>query len=34
MEAQAGGFDALGRLNSDELEALWNQAKMQTEVQA
>jgi len=27
MEAEAGGFDALGRLSADELEALWSRAK-------
>ena len=27
METNAGGFDALGTLTSDELEALWNRAK-------
>jgi XTP/dITP diphosphohydrolase/ATP diphosphatase len=27
MEASAGGFEALGRLKSDELESLWGVAK-------
>jgi len=27
MEAEAGGFDALGTLSADELEALWSRAK-------
>lgn len=34
MEAQAGGFDALGSLNPDELESLWQQAKTAGEVKA
>jgi XTP/dITP diphosphohydrolase/ATP diphosphatase len=28
MEARAGGYDALGSLAPEELEALWNQAKL------
>jgi XTP/dITP diphosphohydrolase/ATP diphosphatase len=34
MEAEAGGFDALGSLSPDELEGLWQQAKTAAEVKA
>lgn len=34
MEAQAGGFQALGGLSADELEELWRQAKTGCEVKA
>jgi len=34
MEAQVGGFEALGGLSADELENLWQQAKAAGEVQA
>jgi XTP/dITP diphosphohydrolase/ATP diphosphatase len=34
MEAQAGGFDALGSFSPDELEGLWQQAKAVGEVKA
>jgi nucleoside triphosphate diphosphatase len=30
MEASAGGFDALSSLSSEQLEALWNRAKLAT----
>jgi ATP diphosphatase len=29
MEVQAGGFEALGGLSTDERENLWQQAKVQ-----
>jgi XTP/dITP diphosphohydrolase/ATP diphosphatase len=31
MEANAGGFDALGALSAAELDALWNRAKCETD---
>jgi hypothetical protein len=32
MEASAGGFEALGELGPEELEALWEEAKEQPHV--
>lgn len=34
MEAEAGGFDALGKLSADALEDLWGKAKASDEVRA